>query len=236
MKFSLLTIITFLLGISFANAQATVAVGSQIEQSRALREIKTQPAAPVGSVYLNDEWTLATIDLLKGTYSDNQIQNVPMKLDLKTNTLELNSSMGIKVLEGSKVEQFYFLNQETGKKDLFVNCNKFKLDGASVRGFCKITGEKISLVSYSSIQFVQANYNAALNMGSKVDEFKKKTSLYLVKDNEFFPANKKNLFALMGDKESEMKNFIKDKKININREEELSSVVEYYDSINWRFK
>jgi hypothetical protein len=206
-------------------------VGSPVERGSPLNEIKSPARPPGGSVYLEKEWTMATLYLVKGYLSVDQLQGVPMKLDLQSNTFELNSPSGVKGLDGSRVEKFHWVNSKTGVEEVFFNCNKFKLDGVPLLGFCKITGTKIQLANYSTIKLIPANYNMTFNTGSKEDEFVKNNTLYLVKDNNLIIANKRNLFILMNDKEPEIKAFIKEQRININKEEELILVINYYDSI-----
>ena len=48
----------------------------------------------------------------------------------------------------------------------------------------------------------------------------------------FCQPQKKNCFDLMADKEPEIRKFIKENRINTNKEEELALVVLHYDSLS----
>lgn len=232
MKSYFFPMIVLLSAVTLGQAQSTIAVGSPVERSSPLREKQKKEESSISTVYLNDEWAVATFDLTPGSSSQEQIKDIPMRLDLQTNAFEVKSPDGIKELEASKVEKFYFKDPKTGTTEVFFNASKFKLNGAPMVGFCKVTGNKVGLANCASTKIVRANYDPVLNVGNKEDALLKITNLYLVKDGNFFPATKKNCFDLMGDKESEIKKFIKDKRVNLNKEEGWSSVIVHYDSIS----
>jgi hypothetical protein len=231
LKFYFFLTIILSSAIGLAQAQSTIAVGSPVERSSPLREKKKPEGSSLSTVYLNDEWTVATFDLTPGSSSLEQIKDIPMRLDLQTNAFEVKSPDGIKELEASKVEKFYFKNPKTGTTEMFFNVSKFKLNGVPMVGFCKVTGNKVGMANCTSTKIVRANYDPVLNVGNKEDALVKITNLYLVKDGNFFPATKKNCFDLMADKEVEIKKFIKEERINLNKEEGWSSIVAYYDSM-----
>jgi hypothetical protein len=198
-----------------------------------IRQIPLKPPGITGSVYLNDGWKIASLKLKTGTLSVAELTNVSVKLDLKTNTFELFVDPEIKVLSGSKVESFTWTDNLQNAES-YVNCDKFTLDDAKVIGFGRILSQAadgLMLLEHSYVEFMQANYNVAMNVGSKDHKYVKKEKLYFVKNNKMVPVGKKSLYEVMADKESAIKKFIKENDLNVKNEGQLAKVVEYYNSI-----
>jgi hypothetical protein len=198
-----------------------------------IRQIPLKPPGTTGSVYLNDGWKTASLKLKTGTLSIGELTNVSVKLDLKTNTFELFVDPEIKVLSGSKVESFTWTD-DLQTPVSYVNCERFTLDDTKVVGFGRILSrdaDGLILLEHSYIEFMQANYNIAMNVGSKDHKYVKKEKLYFVKNNKMVPAGKKSLYEVMADKESAIKKFIKENDVNVRDAGQLAKVVEYYNSI-----
>jgi hypothetical protein len=198
-----------------------------------IRQIPLKPPGTTGSVYLNDVWKTTSLKLKTGTLSVGELTNVSVKLDLKTNTFELFVDPEIKVLSGSKVESFTWTN-DLQNSESYVNCDRFTLDESKVVGFGRILSQDadgLMLLEHSYVEFIQADYNIALNVGSKDHKYVRKEKLYFVKNNKMIPAGKKSLYEVMADKESAVKKFIKENDLNVKNEGQLAKVVEYYNSI-----
>ena len=79
----------------------------------------------------------------------------------------------------------------------------------------------------------KADYNVQLNVGSHDDKILKKTDYYVMKDKQVIelPSGKKKLVAIFPDKSEEVEKFIKDSDLNVNKEDHLRLIFEYYNSL-----
>jgi hypothetical protein len=198
-----------------------------------LTQVPPKPANVVGSVYLNDEWKEATVNLKKATLGVSQLTGINIKLDLKTNTIELKTDRDVKVLGGSSVESFVWMNDLQAKEVKFINCDKFSFDDTKLHGFGRVAaeGSKLSLIEHQYLEFVAADYNLALDVGSKDHKYVKRDKLYLLKNNQLIPANKKSMQTAMSDKKQEVSKYAKDQKLSFKEEHDLAALVEYYNSL-----
>jgi hypothetical protein len=198
-----------------------------------LTQVPPKPADVVGSVYLNENWKEATVNLKKATLGIEKLAGINMKLDLKTNTLELQTDKDIKVLGGSNVESFAWMNDLQSKEVKYVNCDKFSFDGTKLHGFGRVLaeGNKLSLIQHQYLEFIKADYNLALDVGSKDHKYVKREKLYFLKNGQLIPASKKAMQTVMSDKKQEVSKYAKEQKLNLKEESGLAAVVEYYNTL-----
>jgi hypothetical protein len=198
-----------------------------------LTQIPAKPAGVVGSVYLNENWKETTLKLKKETYGVSELEGVKMKLDLKTNTMEFQTDKGIKVIGGANVESFVWKNDLQSDDETYINCDKFSFENTKLLGFAHVIspGKKVSLVQHQYLEFVQADYNVALDVGSKDHKYLKKNKLYLLKDNQLIPVNKKSIAIAMADKKQQIGQYKKDQKLNLKDQQDLVSLIAYYNSL-----
>lgn len=198
-----------------------------------LTQVPPKPPDVVGSVYLNEGWKKATLNLRKSTLGVAKLVDIDMKLDLKTNTLELLTDKDIKVLGGSNVESFAWMNDPRSTEVKYINCDKFSFDGTKLHGFGRVVaeGNKLSLIEHQYLEFIKADYNVALDVGSKDHKFVKRDKLYFLKDNQLIPASKRSLQAVMVDKKQQVSRYAKEQKLSLKEERDLATLVKYYDSL-----
>jgi hypothetical protein len=198
-----------------------------------LTQVPPKPANVVGSVYLNEEWKEATVNLKKATLGISQLTGINIKLDLKTNTVELKTDKDVKVLVGSNVESFSWMNDLQSEEVRFINCDKFSFDGTKLQGFGRVVaeGSKISLIEHHYLEFVAADYNLALDVGSKDHKYVKRDKLYFLKNNQLIPANKKSVEIAMADKKKEVREYAKEQKLSFKEEQDLAALIEHYNSL-----
>lgn len=198
-----------------------------------LTQVPPKPANVVGSVYLKENWKQTTLNLKKATLGTQQLVAINMKLDLKTNTFELQTDKDIKVLNGSAVESFVWMDDFQLKEEVYVNCDKFSFEGTKLQGFGRVLsqGEKLSLIQHQYLEIIQADYNMALDVGSKDHKVSKRDKLYFLKDNALIPANKKSFQTLTADKKQEISQYVKSEKLSLKDKQGLSAIVDYYNSL-----
>lgn len=202
------------------------------QQAGTMKELHPKPEGVKGSVYLNDDWISSDFYLKPGTFAVDTFENVPIKLDLKSNTLEINTKEGIKVLDGSKIQRFEWVNPQNNQKEEYTNCDAFMFEGTHLNGFCKISGEGVKLTQRHYVEILKADYNVSLDVGNKEDRIIKKMNFYLLRGNKIVEYDRKSLYETMSDKAKEIKKFIKDNNIKTSKEEGLERVVDYYNSLN----
>ncbi len=91
-------------------------------------------------------------------------------------------------------------------------------------------GMMSSLLKQHYIDVLKADYNVALNLGSKYGLIVKKSKLYLLKDKTMVELNKKAIQRLIAGKEK-VKEFVRKNHLNLNEEKDLRFLVDFYNSI-----
>jgi hypothetical protein len=197
-----------------------------------VKEFPVKSPGNVGTTYLNEKYNKADVKLKPGQFSVSELKQIDVQLDLKDDNLEIATPQGIKILNGTKVEQFEWVDAQTGEHEVFVNCDKFALDGTKAIGFGKVLSDKkVMLLEFNYVEMVQAAYNPALDVGSKDNKIVKKQKLYLVKDGVMNRCDRKSILALLDDDQGTLRKYAKQNKINLNKQDGLKQLVDYYNSI-----
>ena len=214
-------------------AQLTPTVNPVIDQFGSIQTKNTGGTKGNGqqTVYLYDAWTSADILVQQPGGGVVQVRDVPVKLDLVTNNLEVQTSGGIKVLPFSKVEKFEWKNPVTLAPEVFTNGRQFSLNGMKLEGFCSVFGDQTKMVTQYSVEVIPADYNVALDVGNKEDRVIKKVRHYLLRGNELVEFTRKSVVALMADDGEHIKQFIKKNRVDFDQEADLQSLVRYCDTL-----
>jgi len=193
--------------------------------------IPTLPGAPPkveGDVYLNKSFNLSVFQL----YDDKILEGYIAKLDLKLNEFDIVTAQGIKVLKGKQVKSFIFVDSLTHLQSNYVNTREWKIaEDEPIEGFFQILSEgELTLVKRSTVIFKKADFNAALNVGSKDHRYIKKESIYYISDKVATPMpTKKNILKLFGEREKEMNAYVVDKNLNLSKEHDLKRIFDYFN-------
>lgn len=137
-------------------------------------------------------------------------------------------------LNADQVDKFEWTNPDTKIHEVYTNCNQFTLNGKRLESFCLMYGNDVKLVKQHYIDILKADYNVALNVGSKHDRIIKKSKLYLLKDKNLVEFNNKSSHLLIAGKGEKVKEFVKKNHLNFNKENDLRSLVDIYNSIIYR--
>ena len=218
---------------SSALAQLTPTVNPVIDQFGTIKSRNTENGKTnkIQSVYLYDAWINADIYIQQPGGTPVKVEGIPTKLDLITSTLELETSRGIKVLPLSKVDRFEWINPVSQTREVFTNGSKFSFNGTKVESLCGIFGDDVKMVTYHYVEILPADYNVALDVGSKEEKVIKKSKFYLLRGNELVEFTRKSVIALMDEKGDQIKQFIKKNRVNFAHEGDLRSLVKYCDSL-----
>lgn len=114
----------------------------------------------------------------------------------------------LKTKTGSTVSNTYMMILYKNKSILFKNVSK-KIDPAS--------------------------YQGAYSINKQYDSFEDNSEYYFVKNNgetEKIKLKKGSVLEILGDKEKQIEEFIKSKKLTLKTEDDLIKIAEYYDTLN----
>ncbi len=214
-------------------AQLTPTVNPVIDQFGSIQVKRTNEGKVTeqSSIYLYDDWIPANVLVHQPAGDVVQVKDIPVKLDLTTSALEVQTAGGIRLLPLSKVEKFEWTNPRTLSKEVFVNGRDFIFNGVKVEGYCAISGDLLKMVTHYSVEIIPADYNVALDVGSKEDRAIKKTRHYLLRGNELVEFTRKSVVSLMPDEGDAIKQFIRKNRVDFDEEADLQSLIRYCDTL-----
>jgi hypothetical protein len=187
-------------------------------------EIPLAEPSVVGSTYLDDDWQHAEIVLRNG----NVIVDFPVRVEIEQPNIEINYKGEIKYLNLKELDCVNLIDQGTGKKKVIRKANEFIFNDVPLKGIVVVhTGKQYNAIKHYYIEFLQANYNVALDIGSKDHRKIKKERLYISQDNKLILAkgSSKKIAGQLGlDKEKAL-TVIKEHKLNLSKETDLITFV-----------
>jgi hypothetical protein len=186
----------------------------------------------IGDTYLDMHWRKSSILLYD---NEKLIEGFPVRYDIMTDELEIKSTKGIKVLKGSKIKSFVWIDSLSKTPDYFVNAKDFKdSDGVPFSGFFQVLADgSLPLFKKTLIDIKKADYNIQFNVGSSDDKILKKSEFYALKENQVveLPTSRKKLIPLFADKAEQMEQFIKENNLSSTKEEQLKIIFQHYHSL-----
>jgi hypothetical protein len=198
--------------------------------------IKGPKGAVVGDPYLDSTWHIGSIKLFQkigppGREGDS-IANVPLRLDLHANELEVqvNNSKEIRAVSGNQVR---FFTIEGTERRIFMSTRQFRSED-NLQGFVELVQQgRLSLVEYGKLNIIKPSYNEALGTGTKDIKIVKVTQYYVVRGNTLFHigSSKKKLLEAMGDRADDVEKFIKTNDISLKSRTDLAKVFAYYNRL-----
>ncbi len=194
--------------------------------------VHTLPPSPpdvVGDDMLNQHYQKATFLL----NDSSLLEGLPVKYYITRNEFDVKTKAGLRALKGDRVKSFVWIDSATKKPQVFVNAREFKRqDGTPGVGFFQlITEGKVGLIKQTEVIFKEANYHEALNVGSRDHKLIKKTHYYSLINNTFAPLPKKKLETVFPDHKAEVQRFIKINTLDLDREDHLQALFDYYNSL-----
>lgn len=204
--------------------------------STSLFTIKGPAGKLLGDPYLDTIWQAGTVKFYNriGTsLTSDSLSNIPVRIDLNANEVEVRA--GAKDIRAVKASAIRYVDVGTSvSKSRFLNVNEYQVEGNSLSGFFEqiVTG-KLQLLLHPSVYIRRANYNVAMNTGSKDDELIKKFDWYTAtgKQATKFSPGKKALLELMADKKEQIEAYLKNEKADLKSRAGLASVFMYYNTL-----
>lgn len=202
--------------------------------------IKGPAGRLLGDPYLDTNWQAGNVKFynrLVTSASSDSVAGVPVRLDLSTDEVELKASATdikvIKVAKGPSV-RFFELNKPAGPASRYVNVREYRGEAVPATGFFEqLVKGKLELLLYPSVYIRRADYNVALNSGTKDDEFIKRVAWYVASNQQVtkFTPGKKAMLELMADKKDLMEAYVKQEKSDWKSRKGLAAIVTYYNSL-----
>ena len=244
MKYLFSTITLFLTSLAGLRAQTTMPQttkdrinfsGFSIPTTGVLYGFDSNPGKLQGDSYLDTTWQAGNIKFY-GKIAPNvdSLSGVPIRLDLKQQEIEIRGVKNdIRVAKSPMVKRLVVNNQQGGVSQ-FINVREFRGEADQLLGFFEqFNTGTLQLLRYYSVYLRKANFNPALNVGTKDDELIKKADWYVAKGTKAAPfkVSRKALLELMADKQPQMEAFLKARKPDLKSVADLPNVFAYYNSL-----
>jgi hypothetical protein len=206
---------------------------STLTTSEVLFGIPLPPKELVGDSYLNQNWKTANVLLYA---KETLLKSYQVRYDLLRDEMEIKSLTTVKVIEGSKIKSFVWLDSIFQSPVYFINSSEFKTEGkAKLAGFFTVLSDgKLPLFRKTEARIVKATYNPQFNTGTRDDKVIKKNFLYYADENlvvHEVPSKLKKLLPIFGDKQEVVGQFISSGKIDTSTEAGIQQVFDYYHSL-----
>jgi hypothetical protein len=234
MKKIYIPIITLLFSYISSVAQVEVQEGLLIADSYPGGLVETRKleksSVVEGSFFINNDWTVGNVIL----YNGKAIKGMPLKYNLRDEVLLLlDKNQVSRLLRDDQIEKFEWFDSEKDKNMLFINCLEYELNGVPMVGFLELlsTG-KVDLLLYRTLTLQEGYYSVTHDAGQLNDEYKINEIFYLSSEKSMVEIkNKKALYEYTGDHAGEIKSYVKKNKLRLKDPDDLTELINYYNSI-----
>jgi len=195
----------------------------------------------LGDHYLEPAWQRGNVQFYPHQVMMNgkvikldTIQNVPLRLDLKNNELEIKTRFGTKAVLGETVHYFSIERLPEMSMTTFVNVREFQGKARELSGFFEVLSDgELKLLQYTRFWVKKPTYVPALDTGSKDTQLMKEQHYYLARDKEAekFSPGKSALLKWMQDQKGAMETFLKTRDFNYKNPRDLATIFDYYNSL-----
>ena len=206
-----------------------------IPGSGVLFGLKGPAGKVIGDVYVDTVWQAGNVKFYgKPNGVSDSLKGVPVRLDLMANEIEIRAGANdIRVAKAPAV-RYVDVNNRLGSSSRYMNVREYRGDADALSGFFEqvVTG-RLDLLQHPMVYVRRANFNAALNVGTKDDEIIKKTDWYMAKSKQAtkLSPTKKALLDLMSDRKDQIEAYLKNQKPDLKSRAGLMAVVAYYNGL-----
>ena len=191
--------------------------------------IPLPPGEVIGNTYLDLKWNKSRIMFYE---NEKIIEGLPVKYNIKEELLEIKTKYGVKVLEAARVKSFMWADSLLTLEHYFINGKEYKQNGSPLSGFLEVLSEgSIPLLKRTAIIQKDPNYIAALDVGSTDTKLIKKETFYFAKGTDLKKiGTKKSLLQAFGEHSTAVEQYIKENKLDLDRQNDLAKIFEFYNS------
>lgn len=186
-------------------------------------EIPMDEPSVVGSTYLNENWDQGLI-VTKSGYA----ANLPIRIELEQSNIEVKIDDQVKYLNLKKIDSVFISHPITKVKRLLVGAKTFASDGESLKGIALVQYfNAYGIVDNYYIETLTANYNVAMDVGSKDHRKVKRHKTYLIFKGELIPVkgSNKKIASRLGVDEEKALTLLKERKLDLTNESDLVTFV-----------
>lgn len=199
----------------------------------------TRTTEVLGSYYLDQDWSLATVRFYpktistpKGAIKLDSLSDVQIKIILYGNDVEFNTPEGVKIISGTLIKSFTLQKPNQLPKN-YVSTLEFvdNYDKTKPSFFELLVDGKVKLLEYTKITIQKPDYVEAFNTGSKDIKITKEKQLFITQGNEVLRlnTNKKEILERMSDKKTEVEAFIKQNDLSVKDRVDLLQIFKFYN-------
>ena len=209
--------------------------GLDIPRSGTIYGVSGPAGKVTGDPYLDSTWQAGTIKFYgKFLAKFDSLGGVPVRLDLYNHDVEIRAGANdIRSAKGPSI-RYVIVTNKTGSASQFINVREYRGEADALQGFFEqVVVGKLTLLQYPSISVKRANFNVAMNTGSKDDELIKKLDWYVAQSGRAtkFSPSKKALLELMADQKESIEAFLKAEKPDLKSRAGLTAVASYYNQL-----
>lgn len=178
-----------------------------------------------GSTYLDEQWHAAEIVLNDG-YA---IEELPVRIEIEQANVEIKYKGEVKYLDLKKVDFIKYAGNQNGARQIIKRADGFMLNNVPLKGIVVVhKGERYLAIKHYYIEFLQANYNVAMDVGSKDHRKVKREKLYIARGNQLIlmKGKEKKIAAKLGADKDKAISLIKEHHLNLSQEEDLNMLVD----------
>ncbi|MCW5909754.1 MAG: hypothetical protein KIT62_01710 [Cyclobacteriaceae bacterium] len=185
----------------------------------------------IGDFYLDKNWNRISILLYQ---KDILLEGYTARWDIKNSRLEIRAknTEETRALEIEKIKSMVWIDSSTSIPRYFVNAKDYDFNGSGLPGMFEVLVEGKTTLFKRTTKYVQkANYNIAMDVGSRDDVIIDKHEYYWATGGQVreLPRGRKML-GLFQDKGAEVKSYVKDKGLRLNKEEDIILLFKYYNN------
>lgn len=188
-------------------------------------EIPLVEPSVIGSTYLDEEWHNARIVLNDG-YA---IEDLPVRIEVEQANVEIKYNGEVKYLDLKRVSFINYDDGLGGDRKIIKQADGYIYDNAPLKGIVVVhAGARYDVIKHFYIEFLQANYNVAMDVGSKDHRKVKKEKLYLAKGSHLIlvKGSEKKITSRLGADEEKARLIIREHKLNLSKEEDLGKLAD----------
>jgi len=189
--------------------------------------IQNKKTETEGSFYYNNDWYTGDIELFSGEI----IKNYPLKYDMKMQQIDIKVEGGVKFVNAHTVKVISWVHS-TGAVEVLKNVSNFKEFNGT--GFFSILSEgKVTLLKKTELTLLEANYNAAMDVGAENNKYVKKEKYYILKGNSVqeIKKSKKAISVILSDHISKVDEYVNQYNLNVKEEYDLIKIFDFYNSL-----
>jgi hypothetical protein len=219
------TVFVFLFATVSATVSAQLVRSDHVVDNTSGGFMEFAQAAPAAAtnVYLSNEWSTGILSLKNGS----SFQNLQLRYDIKNDYIEVKLPTGVRIISVDQLSGFALGSNSAPRNFVVARSISPGLSGVAE---VLVRGEHSLYMRYV-LQVTRANFNPALNIGSKVETYQIRKQILVVSADGFVDITKinkrKNPFTV-NDKVSR---YIDEQRLDVRNLNDLVLIVAYWNEI-----